>query len=261
MNPALLVSKTGLQAQDAKLQVIAHNLANVNTVGFKRNSAAFEDQFYEITRMPGSNSQGDNRVPAGVQLGTGVRLVSTHKQFTEGSMQNTSQQLDVAIVGNGFLQVLQANGETAYTRAGQLQVDSEGRLVNANGLPLQPEITIPEGAKAVTISETGLVSAMVGTDATAQELGTLQLAIFVNPAGLQAQGDNLYLVSQASGDAVLGEPGEAGFGTLRQFALESSNVQAVEEMVDMISAQRSYEMNTKVLSAADDMMRNLAQAA
>lgn len=261
MNPALLVSKTGMQAQDAKLQVIAHNLANVNTVGFKRNSAAFEDQFYEITRMPGSNSQGDNRVPAGVQLGTGVRLVSTHKQFTEGSMQNTSQQLDVAIVGNGFLQVLQANGETAYTRAGQLQVDNEGRLVNANGLPLQPEITIPEGAKSVTISETGLVSAMVGTDATAQELGTLQLATFVNPAGLQAQGDNLYLVSQASGDAVLGEPGEAGFGTLRQFALESSNVQAVEEMVDMISAQRSYEMNTKVLSAADDMMRNLAQAA
>lgn len=261
MNPALLVSKTGLQAQDAKLQVIAHNLANVNTVGFKRNSAAFEDQFYEITRMPGSNSQGDNRVPAGVQLGTGVRLVSTHKQFTEGSMQNTSQQLDVAIVGNGFLQVLQANGETAYTRAGQLQVDSEGRLVNANGLPLQPEITIPEGAKSVTISETGLVSAMVGTDATAQELGTLQLATFVNPAGLLAQGDNLYLVSQASGDAVLGEPGEAGFGSLRQYALESSNVQAVEEMVDMISAQRSYEMNTKVLSAADDMMRNLAQAA
>ena len=140
-------------------------------------------------------------------------------------------------------------------------MDNEGRLVNANGLPLQPEITIPEGAKSVTISETGLVSAMVGTDATAQELGTLQLATFVNPAGLQAQGDNLYLVSQASGDAVLGEPGEAGFGTLRQFALESSNVQAVEEMVDMISAQRSYEMNTKVLSAADDMMRNLAQAA
>ena len=183
MNPALLVSKTGLQAQDAKLQVIAHNLANVNTVGFKRNSAAFEDQFYEITRMPGSNSQGDNRVPAGVQLGTGVRLVSTHKQFTEGSMQNTSQQLDVAIVGNGFLQVLQANGETAYTRAGQLQVDNEGRLVNANGLPLQPEITIPEGAKSVTISETGLVSAMVGTDATAQELGTLQLATLLVPDG------------------------------------------------------------------------------
>lgn len=261
MNPALLVSKTGLQAQEAKLQVIAHNLANVNTVGFKRNSAAFEDQFYEIARMPGSNSQGDNRVPAGVQLGTGVRLVSTHKQFTEGSLQNTSQQLDVAIVGNGFLQVLQANGETAYTRAGQLQVDNEGRLVNANGLPLQPEITIPEGAKSVSISETGLVSAMVGTDAAPQELGTLQLATFVNPAGLLAQGDNLYLVSQSSGDAVQGEPGEAGFGTLRQYALESSNVQAVEEMVDMISAQRSYEMSTKVLSAADDMMRNLAQAA
>jgi flagellar basal-body rod protein FlgG len=199
-------------------------------------------------------------VPAGVQLGTGVRLVSTHKQFTDGSMQNTSQQLDVAIVGNGFLQVLLSNGETAYTRAGQLQVDNEGRLVNANGLVVQPEITIPAETKSVSISATGRVSAMVGTESTPQELGALQLASFVNPAGLVAQGENLYLVSQASGDAVLGEPGEAGFGTLRQFALESSNVQAVEEMVDMISAQRSYEMNTKVLSAADDMMRNLAQA-
>ena len=260
MNPALIVSKTGLQAQESKLQVIANNLANVNTVGFKRDSAVFEDQFYEIARMPGATSEGDNQLPSGVQLGTGVRLVATHKQFTNGSLQNTSQQLDVAIVGNGFLQVTQANGDTAYTRAGQLQVDSNGRLVNANGLPLSPEITLPEGTKNISISANGVVSAMVGDASEAQELGTLQLATFLNPAGLLAQGDNLYLETDASGDAVVGEAGDAGFGTLKQYALESSNVQAVEEMVDMISAQRTYEMNTKVLSAADDMLRNLAQS-
>lgn len=260
MNPALLVSKTGLQAQEAKLQVIANNLANVNTVGFKRDSAVFEDQFYEIARMPGASSQGDNQIPSGVQLGTGVRLVATHKQFTNGSLQNTSQQLDVAISGNGFLQVTQPNGEAAYTRAGQLQIDSNGRLVNANGLPLSPEITIPEGTKSLSISDHGVVAAMVGDEVTPQELGTLQLATFLNPAGLMAQGDNLYVATEASGDAVLGEAGDAGFGTLKQYALESSNVQAVEEMVDMIAAQRTYEMNTKVMTAADNMLRNLAQA-
>lgn len=260
MNPALLVSKTGLQAQEAKLQVIANNLANVNTVGFKRDSVVFEDQFYEIARMPGAPSEGDNQAPNGVQLGTGVRLVATQKQFTNGNLQNTSQQLDVAIVGNGFLQVTQANGEAAYTRAGQLQIDSDGRLVNANGLPLAPEINLPEGTTKVSISANGVVSAMVGGEAAPQELGTLQLASFVNAAGLMAQGDNLYVATEASGEAVVGEAGEAGFGTLKQFALESSNVQAVEEMVDMISAQRTYEMNTKVLSAADDMLRNLAQS-
>lgn len=260
MNPALLVSKTGLQAQEAKLQVIANNLANVNTVGFKRDSVVFEDQFYEIARMPGASSEGDNQIPSGVQLGTGVRLVATQKQFTTGNLQNTSQQLDVAIVGNGFLQVTQANGETAYTRAGQLQIDSDGRLVNANGLPLEPELTLPEGTATISISANGVVSAMVAGEAAPQELGTLQLATFVNAAGLMAQGDNLYTATEASGEAVVGDAGEAGFGTLKQFALESSNVQAVEEMVDMISAQRTYEMNTKVLSAADDMLRNLAQS-
>lgn len=260
MNPALLVSKTGLQAQEAKLQVIANNLANVNTVGFKRDSVVFEDQFYEIARMPGAASEGDNQIPNGVQLGTGVRLVATQKQFTTGNLQNTNQQLDLAIVGNGFLQVTQANGETAYTRAGQLQIDSDGRLVNANGLPLEPEISLPEGTTTVSISANGVVSAMVGGESEPQELGYLQLATFVNAAGLMAQGENLYVATQASGEAVVGEAGEAGFGTLKQYALESSNVQAVEEMVDMISAQRTYEMNTKVMSAADDMLRNLAQS-
>lgn len=260
MNPALLVSKTGLQAQETKLQVIANNLANVNTVGFKRDSAVFADQFYEIARMPGATSQGESRLPSGVQLGTGVRFMATQKQFTAGPVQNTSQQLDVAIVGNGFLQVTQSNGQVAYTRAGQLQVDAEGRLVNANGLPLVPEITVPQGTTSISIADTGQVLATAAGETEPQELGQLQLSVFPNPAGLLAQGDNLYLATAASGDAVEGEPGSAGFGQLKQYALESSNVKAVEEMVDMISTQRSYEMSTKVLSAADDMMRNLAQS-
>ena len=261
MNPALLVSKTGLQAQETKLQVIANNLANVNTMGFKRDAAVFEDQFYEMARMPGSISEGDNRVPSGVQLGTGVRFLATHKQFTDGSLTASSQQYDVAIQGNGFFQVLQADGTTAYTRAGALHPDQDGRLVDANGLPVQPEITIPTNNTGISISATGQVTATISGSSTPEELGTLQLATFMNSAGLQAIGDNLYLATAASGDAVVGDPGEPGFGSLKQFALESSNVKAVEEMVDMISTQRAYEMNTKVLSAADDMMRNLAQAA
>lgn len=260
MNPALFVSKTGLQAQEAKLQVIANNLANVNTVGFKRDSVVFEDQFYDISRMPGAATEGDNQVPSGVQLGNGVRVVATHKQFSNGTLQLTSQQLDVAIVGNGFLQVTQANGETAYTRAGQLQIDSDGRLVNANGLPLNPEIVIPQGTKSVSISDNGVVAAVVGDDTLPQELGTLELATFINASGLLAQGDNLYLATEASGDPVVGEAATEGFGRFKQYALEGSNVQAVEEMVDMISAQRTYEMNTKVMSAVDNTLRNLAQA-
>lgn len=259
MNPALLVSKSGLQAQETKLQVIANNLANVNTVGFKRDAAVFADQFYEMARRPGTASEGDNELPTGVQLGTGVRFAATHKQFTEGPRQNTARELDVAIVGNGFLQVMQADGTTAYTRAGNLELGSDGRLETPEGLPMEPEIMIPDGTTGIAISNTGLVQAQV--DGAWEDLGTLQLATFVNSAGLQAIGDNLYLATDASGEAVVGDPGEPGFGVLKQYALESSNVKAVEEMVDMISAQRSYEMNTKVLSAADDMMRNLAQAA
>ena len=261
MNPALFVSKTGLQAQETKLQVIANNLANVNTVGFKRDATVFEDQAYEMVRIPGASSEGDNRAPSGVQLGTGVRFLATHKQFTDGATQITGQEFDVAIKGNGFLQVARSDGSTAYTRAGQLSVDADGRLVTADGLPLQPEITLPQGVDSFIISSRGEVSVTVNGETEPQTLGTLQLASFVNSAGLQAIGDNLYLATSASGDAVTGDPGEPGFGTLVQKSLESSNVKAVEEMVDMISAQRSYEMNTKVLSAADDMMRNLAQAA
>jgi len=259
MNPAMWASKTGIQAQDTKLQTIANNLANVNTVGFKRDRAMFSDLFYQVEQQPGAQMADNATAPSGVQLGTGTRLLGTQKVFTMGSLQNTGQQLDVAIVGQGFLRVEMPDGQPAYTRAGQLQVNAEGRLTNAQGLPLLPEITVPAGTTALTIGENGMVSATVG-NAAPVELGQITLAGFVNPAGLMALGDNLYRETAASGVPNEGVPGTGGLGTIKQGALEGSNVQVVEEMVDMITAQRTYEMNTKVLSAADGMLQSLAQA-
>jgi len=260
MNPAMWISKTGIQAQDAKLQAIANNLANVNTVGFKRDRVIFEDLSYSIEQQPGTQVDNNRNSVSGIQLGNGTRMVGTQKLFTTGNLQTTSQALDVAITGSGFLQVQLASGETAYTRAGQLSVNAEGRLVNAQGLPLLPEITVPAKATAITIGENGMVSATMPGTATPTELGQLTLAGFINPTGLLAQGGNLYTQTAASGAPVEGNPGTDGRGTLKQGALEGSNVQVVEEMVDMIAAQRTYEMNTKVLSAADGMLQNLAQA-
>jgi flagellar basal-body rod protein FlgG len=260
MNPAMWIAKTGVQAQDTKLQAIANNLANVNTVGFKRDRVVFEDLFYQVDKQPGAQT-ADNTVSNGVQLGNGVGIVGTQKVFTNGSIQTTSQSLDVAISGNGFLQVRRPDGTPAFTRAGQLQVDPNGVLVNAQGLPLVPQITIPNNALSVTIGANGAVSAAVPGAVAPTELGQLTLTTFVNPAGLQALGDNLFAETGASGNPNEGKPGDAAFGTLKQGALEGSNVQVVEEMVDMIAAQRTYEMNTKVLSAADNMLQTLAQAA
>lgn len=261
MNPAMWISKTGVQSQDAKLQAIANNLANVNTVGFKRDRVVFEDLFYQVEQQPGTQRADNTLAPSGVQLGNGTRVVGTQKDFTTGGLQTTSQPLDVAILGNGFLQVQRGNGDTAYTRAGQLQVDSAGRIVNAQGLPILPELTVPAKATAVTISETGLVSVTVSGATAATELGQITLANFINPTGLLALGDNLYQETAASGTPTEGKPGDNGLGKIKQGALESSNVQVVEEMVDMIAAQRSYEMNTKVLTAADNMLQYLSQAA
>ena len=261
MNPAMWISKTGVQAQDAKLQAIANNLANVNTVGFKRDRVMFEDLFYQVERQPGAQTEDGTAAPTGVQLGNGTRMVGTQKVFTNGSLQTTGQNLDVAIVGNGFLQVEGPNSRPAYTRAGQLQISPEGRLTTAQGQRIQPEITVPNGATAITIGENGIVTATMATNATPQEIGQLRLTQFVNPAGLLALGDNLYQETAASGAPTEGIPGENGLGKLKQGALEGSNVQVVEEMVDMIAAQRTYEMNTKVLSAADNMLQTLAQAA
>jgi flagellar basal-body rod protein FlgG len=254
------ISKTGVQAQDAKLQAIANNLANVNTVGFKRDRVVFEDLFYQVDQQPGAQS-ADNTVSNGVQLGNGTRLLGTQKVFTNGSIQTSGQALDVAIVGNGFLQVRRPNGDPAFTRAGQLQVDANGIMVNAQGLPLVPQITVPNSATAITIGENGMVSATMPNSTAPAELGQLTVTTFVNPTGLLALGDNLFQETVASGNPNEGKPGDGGFGKLKQGALEGSNVQVVEEMVDMIAAQRTYEMNTKVLSAADNMLQYLAQAA
>jgi len=260
MNPAMWISKTGVQAQDAKLQAIANNLANVNTVGFKRDRVMFEDLFYQVERQPGAEGPDGSNAPAGVQLGNGTRMVGTQKVFTSGSLQTSNQSLDIAIVGQGFLQVEGPNGRPAYTRAGQLQVNAEGRLTNAQGLRLQPEITIPAGASSITIAENGMVSATMSGNAASNELGQLRLSNFINPTGLLALGDNIYQETAASGAPTEGVPGADGLGKLKQGALEGSNVQVVEEMVDMIAAQRTYEMNTKVLSAADNMLQYLSQA-
>jgi flagellar basal-body rod protein FlgG len=259
MNPAMWISKTGVQAQDAKLQAIANNLANVNTVGFKRDRVIFEDLSYQIDQQPGAQTDNNTASPSGVQLGNGTRMVGTQKVFTNGSVQTTGQSLDVAIVGNGFLQVKRPTGDPAYTRAGQLQVDATGHLVNAQGLPLVPEIVIPSNATSIAIGQNGMVSVTMPGSATPTELGQLTLTSFINPVGLVALGENLFQESAASGTPTDGIPGQGGLGTIKQGALEGSNVQVVEEMVDMIAAQRTYEMNTKVLTAADNMLQNLSQ--
>ncbi|AIO69841.1 flagellar basal-body rod protein FlgG [Burkholderia oklahomensis] len=261
MNQAMWISKTGLQAQDARLQAIANNLANANTVGFKRDRMVFEDLFYRIERQPGAQLDQNNAAPLGVQLGTGTRLVGTQKVFTDGSVQTTGQALDVAIVGKGFLQMQLANGETGYTRAGQLTKNAEGLLTNAQGLPLQPEIAIPENATEIVIGENGVVAVKTPGASELTEVGQVQLADFVNPAGLLSIGDNLYMETVASGPPNEGDPGTDAFGKIKQGSLEASNVKVVDEMVEMIAAQRTYEMNTKVLSAADSMLQYLAQAA
>ncbi len=260
MNAAMWTAKTGVQAQDAKLQAIANNLANVNTTGFKRDRVVFEDLFYQVERQPGAAQAEGMNTPVGVQLGNGVRVAGTQKVFTTGSLQTTGQPLDIAIQGQGFLQVELPGGETAYTRAGQLQRSPEGRLMTAQGYPLVPDITLPENAKSVTIGENGTVSVSLPGNTAPQEVGQITLAGFVNPAGLLALGDNLYPETAASGVPTEGIAGEEALGAIKQGALEGSNVQVVEEMVDMITAQRTYEMSTKVLSAADGMLQNLAQA-
>lgn len=261
MNPAMWASKTGIQAQDAKLQTIANNLANINTVGFKRDRVVFEDLFYQVETQPGTQQNTNVNAPSGIQLGTGTRLLSTQKLFTEGPRQTTGRSLDVAIEGQGFLQVELPTGDIAYTRAGQLQVNAEGQLVTAQGLLVRPNIAIPNTATAITIGENGMVSATVTGSTQPNELGQLTLANFINPTGLLALGGNLYQETVASGPPNEGVPGENALGKIKQGALEGSNVQAVEEMVDMIAAQRTYEMNTKVLSAADNMLQYLAQVA
>ena len=262
MNPAMWISKTGVQAQDEKLQAIANNLANANTVGFKKDRVVFEDLFYSVEQQPGTQRADNNTLaPTGVQLGNGTHMIGTQKVFTQGATQTTGNTYDVEINGNGFLQVRQPNGDPAYTRAGQLGLDQNGVLINAQGLPIVPQITVPANATALTIGQNGVVTATIPGSTTGSELGQLTLTSFINPTGLLALGGNLFQETASSGAPTEGKPGDAQFGTLQQGALEGSNVQVVEEMVDMIAAQRTYEMNTKVLTAADTMLDYLAQAA
>ncbi|KPA51368.1 MULTISPECIES: flagellar basal-body rod protein FlgG [Photobacterium] len=260
MHSALWVSKTGMAAQDTKMTAISNNLANVNTVGFKRDRVVFEDLFYSIQRQPGAQVDQLNQLPSGVQLGSGVRVVGTQKVFTQGNSQNTQQQLDLAVMGSGFFQIENSDGQVMYSRNGQFHVNSEGLMVNGQGLPLQPQIQIPEEANSISIGVDGIVTATLAGDPEPQELGQITLAKFINPAGLEAIGGNLYKETQASGQAQEIIAGTDGAGSLKQGALEGSNVQVVEEMVDMITTQRAYEMNAKVVSAADDMLKFVAQA-
>lgn len=260
MNPALWISKTGLAAQDAKMSAISNNLANVNTTGFKRDRVMFSDLFYQNQRTPGAQLDQNNTAPSGIQFGSGVKIVGTQKEFSVGNIQNTGQKMDVAIAGQGFFQVETPGGDIAYTRAGNLQKNADGVITNAAGLPLVPQIELPANTKEVQIAKDGTVMAAVGGEAEPVELGQITLVNFVNPAGLEAMGGNLYRETAASGEAVEGVPGEDAFGQLEQGSLEGSNVQVVEEMVDMITVQRAYEMNARMVSAADDMLKFVTQS-
>lgn len=259
MMSALWVSKTGLSAQDTQLRTISNNLANTSTVGFKRDRAIFEDLLYQIQRQPGAQSSENSQLPSGIQLGSGVRITGTQKVFNEGSLQITQQPLDLAINGRGFFEVTLPNGNVAYTRNGQFHLNSNGEVVNADGYRLQPGITVPDNANTITVGVDGVVSARIVGQAAPIQLGNVTLTNFINPAGLEAVGGNLFLETASSGNAQQGTPGTDGIGSIKQGVLESSNVEVVEELVNMITTQRAYEMNSKVISAADQMLQFLNQ--
>ena len=257
MFSSLWVAKTGLDAQQTRMDVVSHNLANANTTGFKSSRASFQDLVYQNLRQPGGQTTEQTNAPSGLMLGTGVRVVGNEKLFTQGNIEQTGNSLDLAIQGRGFLQVTMPDGTIAYTRDGSLHMDQNGQVVTANGYAVDPAITIPANAQSIVIGSDGTVSITVPGQAAPQQIGTVQLADFINPAGLQPNGDNLYLETASSGSPQIGQPGLNGLGTLAQGALESSNVNVVEQMVNMIETQRTYEMNSKAVSAADSMLQFL----
>ncbi|MCC7485359.1 MAG: flagellar basal-body rod protein FlgG [Burkholderiales bacterium] len=256
---SLWISKTGLDAQQLNLDVIANNLANVSTTGFKRSRVAFEDLIYQTLRQPGAQSSQTTQIPTGLQVGVGVRPVATERVHTQGNLSQTGNSFDLAISGQGFFQVLLPDGTTAYTRAGAFQVDNTGQLVTANGFPVQPAITIPANTLSVTIGKDGVVSVTQAGQATPSQVGTVQLASFINPPGLQSMGDNLYLETATSGTPAAGTPGSNGLGLLNQGYLETSNVNVVEELVLMIQTQRAYEINSRAIQTSDQMLARLTQ--
>ena len=256
---SLWVARTGLDAQQTQLDVIANNLANVSTNGFKRGRAVFEDLLYQTLRQPGAQSSQQTQIPSGLQLGTGVRPVSTARIFTQGNIQKTDNALDIGIQGDGFFQILLPDGTTAYTRDGSFQKDNQGQIVTANGYPLQPNITIPANALTVTIANDGTVSITQPGVAAPTQIGNIQLANFVNSGGLQSIGQNLFLETASSGTPTPNAPGSNGAGVLNQGYVETSNVNVAEELVTMIQTQRAYELNSKVVSTSDAMLGRLTQ--
>jgi flagellar basal-body rod protein FlgG len=257
MDASMWIAKTGLDAQQTRMSVISNNLANVNTTGFKRDRASFEDMLYQNLRQPGAQVSADAQAPTGLMLGTGVRIVATEKTHTQGSLVTTKNALDMAVQGDGFFQIAQPDGTIAYSRDGSFKLSATGQLVTANGAPLQPAIVIPPNVASISIGQDGTVSVETAAGGGAQVLGQIQIARFPNPAGLQAIGQNMLKETTASGAPLVSQPGQAGAGQLMQGALEASNVNVVEEMVNMIETQRAYEINSKAISAVDGMLRFL----
>jgi flagellar basal-body rod protein FlgG len=256
---SLWISKTGLDAQQTQMDTIANNLANVSTNGFKRSRAVFEDLLYQTIRQPGAQSSQQTQLPSGLQIGTGVRPVAAERIHTQGNLQQTGNQLDVAINGSGFFQVLMPDGTTGYTRDGSFQRDSQGQMVTSSGFPVQPAITLPANAITVTIGQDGVVSVTQPGVAAPVQVGSMQLTTFINPAGLQSQGQNLYQETASSGTPSTNVPGTNGSGSLSQNYVETSNVNVVEEMVNMIQTQRAYEINSKSITTSDQMLQKLTQ--
>lgn len=257
---SLHIARTGLDAQQTRLDVISNNLANVSTTGFKKGRAVFEDLLYQIIRQPGAQSTQQTQLPSGFQLGVGVRTVATERIFTQGSLQQTGNALDVAISGRGFFQIQKPDGGTAYTRDGSFQVDNQGNLVTASGYAVLPNLQIPADALVVSIARDGIVSVtQPGNPNTITQLGQLQLATFINNAGLQSQGENLFVETAASGPPQIGNPGTDGLGLLNQSFVETSNVNVAEELVNMIIAQRAYELNSRAITTSDQMLQRLTQ--
>jgi flagellar basal-body rod protein FlgG len=258
-NAALQVARTGLDAQAERMRVIANNLANVNTTGFKRDRAEFETLAYQVMTAAGARSSGDNQYATGLNLGTGVRVAGTGRIMSQGSLSISDNPLDLAIEGDGFFQVARPDGTIAFTRAGNFKLSSEGAIVTSDGQPLQPQIQIPEGAESVTIGADGTVSVTLAGQIEPSQVGQIEIARFINPAGLRALGNNLYAETAASGTPQVGPAAAEGRGAIRQGALEASNVSVVQELVDMIETQRAYEVNSKMISATDEMLRNANQ--
>jgi flagellar basal-body rod protein FlgG len=257
MNPALWAAKTGLDAQQTRMSVTSNNLANVNTTGYKKSRAVFEELLYQNVRQVGGSTSQDTVAPTGLSLGTGVRIVATEKQYTQGNMQTTGNSLDLAVSGRGFFQILLPDGTMGYTRDGDFEVNPQGELVTSSGYRVQPGITIPDGVQSITIGKDGVVTAQVSGDSQPTQIGTLQLVDFINPAGLEPKGGNILVESGASGAPQTGTPGLNGLGYIEQGSLEASNVNVVEELVNMIETQRAYEMNSKAISTTDQMLSYL----